>query len=43
MYSTETKILMSKALSGENHPRGFKNKTHSSETIAKISTNKEKI
>jgi hypothetical protein len=36
-HSTETKALMSKALSGENHPRGFLGKIHSPETIAKIS------
>jgi group I intron endonuclease len=41
MHSTETKILMSKALFSENHSRGFLDKTHSSKTIAKISTNKK--
>lgn len=40
IHSTETKALMSKALSGKNHSRGFLGKIHSPETIMKISTSK---
>ena len=38
--SPETRAKLSAALSGDKHPRGFKGKTHSDETIAKM---KEKI
>ena len=37
-HSSETKALMSKALSGKNHPRSFLDKTDSAETLAKMST-----
>jgi hypothetical protein len=37
IHSSETKALMSEALSGEKNPRGFLGKTHSAETLAKMS------
>lgn len=37
LHSEETKVKISNALAGDNHPRNMLGKSHSAETIAKIS------